>query len=174
MIKKIVIIGPESTGKSTLSEGLANAFQTVWVPEYARAYLENKPEKYQQEDLIHIAEGQLTCEEKAFSKAHRLLFCDTDLYVLKVWSEHAYQNCDWRILQQIANRKYDFYLLTSIDMPWEDDPLREHGDEKMRTYFYKQYLDIVVNSGVPFALIKGSKEERLKQAMNVLMEYFKL
>lgn len=172
-IRKIVVIGPESTGKSTLSKALAKAFHTEWVREYARTYLEQKKDKYCEEDLLAIAKGQIDAEEKAMLKANKLLICDTDLYVIKVWSEHAYNACHWQILQSIAERRYDFYLLTAIDMPWQEDPLREHGEEKMRSYFYKQYLDLVMNSGVPFAMIKGNEEERLQQAIAILVQQFK-
>lgn len=166
------MIGPESTGKSTLSEALAKELNTVWVKEYAREYLEERNGVYQESDLLNIAGGQIAAEDREMLKANKYLICDTDLNVIKIWSEHAYNGCQWRILQSIAERGYDFYLLTSIDMPWQEDPLREHGNEKMRLYFYKQYHDLVINSGIPFALIKGSETERLAQAINVLAQYF--
>ncbi|UPK70377.1 AAA family ATPase [Chitinophaga filiformis] len=157
---KVVVIGPESTGKSTLSEQLAAHYQTVWVPEYARQYLEALPRSYEQHDLLTIAEGQLALEDDLAAAANRLLICDTDLHVIKVWSEYKYGTCDPHILAQIAKRPYDLYLLTYIDIPWEEDPQREYPDPAMREYFYNIYRDLVAASGVPWVEIKGNFEER--------------
>lgn len=162
---KVVVIGPESTGKSTLSEQLAAHYQTVWVQEFARHYLEELPRPYEQQDLLTIAEGQLALEDKQATQTNRLLVCDTDLHVIKVWSEHKYGTCDPRILEQIANRPYDLYLLTYIDIPWEEDPQREYPDPAMREYFYNIYKDLVAVSGVPWVEIKGSFEERKSLAV---------
>ncbi len=165
-IKRIVIIGPESTGKSTLSKALARYYQTLYVPEYARQYLESLDRPYCEEDMVHIARGQIAAEDALARQLTRpLLFCDTDLYVLKVWSESKYGRCSRFILEQIAERRYDFYLLTDIDMPWEDDPLREHPELLWRSYFYRIYLDIVQHSGCPFLCVNGHEEERLVSAV---------
>ena len=171
-IKKIVIIGPESTGKSTLSADLAALFHTQWVPEFAREYLINQNGFYEEDDLLAIAKGQLALEDKTCATASDLLFCDTDLYVLKVWSEHKYGRCDGWILEQIAQRKYDLYLLTYIDVIWEDDPLREHPDLAMRAHFYNTYRDIVINSGVPWIAIRANREERLTAASQAIKKMF--
>jgi NadR type nicotinamide-nucleotide adenylyltransferase len=165
MLKKIVIIGPESTGKSTLSKALAEQLNTVWVPEYARTYLEQHGQAYHYEDLTAIAKGQLASEEEWVQQANKYLICDTDLYVLKVWSEHKYGQVDAFILEAIAQRHYDAYILCDIDMPWSADPLREHPDPEMRQYFYNIYKDIVLHSGKPFSIVSGHEEERLAQAL---------
>lgn len=167
-IKKVVVIGPESTGKSTLSKALAEEYQTVWVPEYARIYLNETQRDYEENDLLLMAKGQLESENILVKKAQQFLICDTDLYVFKVWSEHAYQHCHRWILEQIASRKYDLYLLTGIDIPWEADPLREHSSPHLRSYFYHQYKDIVQQSGVPWEAINGSPQERLDKALNTI------
>jgi NadR type nicotinamide-nucleotide adenylyltransferase len=165
-ILKVVVIGPESTGKSTLSEAIATQLHTVWVPEYARTYLQQLNRPYVATDLLQIAQGQIAEEEKMTSLAQQVLVCDTDLHVIKVWSEHKYGMCNGWILEQIAQRTYDLYLLTYIDIPWQDDPMREHPDEAMRLYFYHQYKDIVQQSGVPWVDIRGNETERLSIAMN--------
>ena len=162
---KIVVLGPESTGKSTLSQKLAAHYNTVWTPEYAREYIENLSRPYEQHDLLAIARGQLQLEDEKAQQASNLLICDTDLYVIKVWSEHKYGQCDPQILEQIASRRYDLYLLTYIDIPWENDPQREYPDPQMREYFYRIYRDIVMNSGVPWADIRGSYAEREAKAI---------
>jgi len=166
-IKKIVVIGPESTGKSTLSQSLAASLGTQWVPEYARAYLTELNRPYTEADLSNIAKGQLAAEDDLLNKSSRHLICDTDLYVLKVWSEHSYGRCDRWILEQIAIRKYDFYLFTDIDFEWVDDPLREHPGP-WRQYFFHVYHDIVQQSGVPFMLISGNPEQRLQKALQCM------
>lgn len=162
-----MIIGPESTGKSTLSEALAGALHTKWVPEYAREYLLQLNRPYTEPDLLKIAAGQITLEDKMLQHAATYLLCDTDLYVIKVWSEHSYGQCDRWILEQIAVRKYDLYLFTDIDIEWTDDPLREHPGP-WRQYFYHVYHDIVQNSNVPWAIINGNPEERLQKALQAI------
>ncbi|MBA3829826.1 MAG: ATP-binding protein [Taibaiella sp.] len=170
-MKKIVVIGPESTGKSTLSEALANALGTLWVPEYARTYLDTLKRKYTQADLLTIAEGQLSTEDKYTLSAEKLLICDTDLNVIKVWSEYKYNGCHAAILRHIAARRYDLYLLTGIDIPWQNDPQREHPEPAMRSYFYNIYLDVVQNSGVPWVAIDGTPEERVQKSLLSVQQF---
>ena len=166
VIKKIVVIGPESTGKSTLSADLAKALQTVWVPEYARQYLDGLGRDYEEEDMLPIARGHVALEEKKLQEADSFLICDTDLYVMKVWSEHSYNRCRNWILEQIATRQYDAYILTGIDMPWQAGPYREHSH--LRHYFYHQYKDIVMHSGVPWIAVEGNEKERLNAALSFI------
>ncbi len=167
-IKKIVIIGPESTGKSTLSAALSDHFKEPWVPEFARDYLNTLDRNYQYEDLIEIAKGQLRTEDSLSAVANDFLFCDTDLHVIKVWSDHKYGKTDPWILSQIEKRKYDHYLLTDIDIPWQEDKLREHPSPQMRTHFLKLYRQMISATGVPFTVISGSLEERTQSAIKVV------
>lgn len=164
-MKKIVVIGPESTGKSTLSRALAEALGGCWVPEFARGYLETLGRPYTEGDLLTIAHGQVEAEDRIAGAGPTPVVCDTDLYVLKVWSEHRYGRCDPWILREIARRSYDLYLLADIDLPWSDDPQREYPEPRMRAYFYRVYRDIVEQSGVPWALVRGEGPERLRQAL---------
>lgn len=166
--KRVVVIGPESTGKSTLSEALATELQTLWVPEYARAYLLERDNRYSEEDMLTMAQGQMQTEDAAAEVANKLLICDTDLNVIKVWAEHKYKRCASWVLEEIARRKYDLYLLTYIDISWEEDPLREHGTQHMRQYFYNIYRDIVQNSGLPWTDVRGTHEERLTTALQAI------
>ncbi len=170
-LKRIVIIGPESTGKSTLTTGLAGYFDTAFVPEYARLYLEQLDRPYTASDLEAIARGQISLEDTTAAACHRdLLFCDTDLQVVKVWSEDKYNHCPAWILQEITTRHYDLYLLTDIDMPWQDDPLREHPEPQMRAYFFHIYRDIVQQSGIPFVLVTGNEQQRLARAVAAIQQ----
>src|SRR6266487_4430692 len=137
MIKKIVVIGPESTGKSTLCEQLAKHYNAMWIPEFARGFLEKNGMEYSYDDLLIIAKGQNELEETCIADlpltTHNLrLFIDTDMYVMKVWCEFVFGKCHQFILDQIAERKYDLYLLCNIDLPWIKDKLREYPDEAPR------------------------------------------
>jgi NadR type nicotinamide-nucleotide adenylyltransferase len=165
-IKKVAIIGPECTGKSDLSKFLSEHFKTPWVPEYARVFIDKLRRPYTQTDLITIAHGQLRLEDEWAQGANRVVICDTNLYVIKVWSEFKYGNCDKEILESIATRKYDLYLLTYIDVPWENDPQREHPGK--REQLYLQYLTEMKNQSVPFVEIKGERELRRKTAVEAI------
>jgi NadR type nicotinamide-nucleotide adenylyltransferase len=165
-MKKVVILGPECTGKSELSEFLAREFDTVWVPEFARQYINNLTRPYEASDLLNIARGQLALEDKLSAKADKLLICDTDLYVIKIWSMFKYGFCHPEILNAINERKYDLYLLTYIDIPWQDDPLREHPHN--RRELYDLYLKEMRLQPVPFVEIKGHREQRRKLAVEAI------
>ncbi len=168
MPKKVVVIGPESTGKTTLSQSLSSHYGAPWVPEFARSYLDRLGRPYVLEDLTRIARGQLEGEDLELQKAGTLLICDTDLYVLKVWSEHAFGTCDPWILDRIAERTYDLYLLTGIDLPWTDDPQREHPEPAMREYFHRVYRDLVLQSITPWKDIRGNQQERLSRSIEAI------
>lgn len=165
---KIVIIGPESTGKSTLSRKLAAHFDEPWVPEFAREYLDHLDRPYRYEDLLAIAKGQLKNEEEMSGRATYKLFCDTDLRVIRVWSEHRFKQTHSWINQQIRERKYALYLLTAIDIPWQDDPQREHPDPEMRQYFMQVYENEMRSSGVPWIKISGTEENRFQTAIEFM------
>lgn len=168
MIKKIVIIGPESTGKSMLCEKLAAHFKTALVPEYAREYLLNNGTDYGLNDLQKIAAGQLDAEDSAasmFQQDRGLLFIDTDLYVIKVWSEYVFNSCHNSILTGIASRNYDLYLLCNPDIPWVKDALREYPDLPQREKLYHFYKDAMVNQHVPWVEIQGDYDTRFQTAL---------
>lgn len=165
-VKKVAIIGPECTGKSDLSKRLATHFQTAWVSEYARGYIDNLVRPYNEDDLLTIAHGQLRIEDEWARDANNVLFCDTNLYVIKVWSEFKYGRCHPEILARIAERKYDLYLLTYVDIPWEEDPQREHPLQ--RETLYERYTAEMKNQPVPFVEIRGAREQRLKTAVEAV------
>lgn len=165
-IRKIVVIGPECTGKSELSQYLADEFDTVWVKEYAREYLDALDRPYNVADLSRIAEGQLQLEDHMAKQANKVLICDTDLYVVKIWSIFKYGYCDPSILKLISERTYDLYLLTYIDIPWVYDPQREHPDQ--RDELFSIYLRELQTQPVPFTIIKGSRDERRNSAKDAV------
>lgn len=172
MQKVICIIGPESTGKSELAKYLAEKLHTTWVPEFARVYLNEKPGKYTLEDLSKIAKGQEQSREDAQRKGNPWVILDTDLEVIKVWSEHAFGACEEWIMQAIAGFKPDLYLLTNIDLPWQNDPLREHPLPEQRQYFFEIYKDIVVSKGVAFGIVSGIGQERFDKAWQCIHQAF--
>ncbi len=176
-IKKVVVIGPESTGKSTLCKRLAEHYDTLWCPEYAREYLLTYGTKYTYDDLLEIAKGQVALEDEYVHKTraqwkmkneklkNRLLLVDTDMYVMKVWCEYVFGKCHTYILNKIAERKCDLYLLCDIDLPWMKDELREYPDLESRKELLRIYKDILINQNVPWTIINGNYEERLRVAI---------
>jgi NadR type nicotinamide-nucleotide adenylyltransferase len=164
--KKVVVIGPECTGKSALSAFLAEHYKTSWVPEYARGYIDNLTRPYNESELITIAHGQTRLEDEWPHESSDLLICDTNLYVIKIWSEFKYGHCHAEILKQINSRKYDLYLLTYIDIPWQDDPQREHPNN--REELYQLYLKDMKAQSVPFVEIRGERNERRASAIEAV------
>ncbi|MDZ4807773.1 MAG: ATP-binding protein [Bacteroidota bacterium] len=185
MLKKIVILGPESTGKSTLCEQLAQHYETMWCPEFAREYLLANGTNYDFEDLEIIAKGQLALEDEYATLLenqsetmmengeHLPLFIDTDMYVAKVWCEFVFEKCHQFILDEIVKRQYDLYLLCYIDLPWVKDELREYPDLSSRQKLYNIYEDIMINQSVPWIDISGDYNERLHKAIQGVDELLK-
>lgn len=177
-LKKIVILGPESTGKSTLCAQLAEHYQTQWCPEYAREYLLANGTDYNFNDLLTIAKGQLALEEKHTAAASAALaanpqqpyplFIDTDMYVMKVWCEFVFDQCHRFILDEIVQRRYDLYLLCNVDLPWVKDELREYPDLESREKLYNIYKDIMVNQSTPWVDISGDYDARLQAAIKAV------
>lgn len=167
-IIKIVLFGPESTGKTTLSEQLARYYNTVWVPEYAREYLQNKwnneRKTCEPHDLLPIAEGQMRMENALAKKASKVLICDTDLLETKVYSEAYYLgHCDSILEKYALQNTYHLYLLTSIDVPWVGDDLRDKPDERERMFLY--FKDTLEKYNRNFITLSGAKKQRLTTAV---------
>lgn len=165
-LKRIAIVGPECTGKTHLAIQLAKHYKTVWVPEYARQYINRLNRPYTQADLLKIAKGQTFTEDELALEAKELLICDTNLVVVKIWSEFKYGVCDAEILRMLHGRKYDLHLLTNIDVPWENDPQREHPDQ--RELLYAHYVNEMENLGAHYTVINGDKKQRLEKAVQAI------
>jgi NadR type nicotinamide-nucleotide adenylyltransferase len=159
---RVCIFGPESTGKTTLARNLAEHFQTVFVPEYARTLLELKNGELTEVDIPRIARGQIASEEALASQCNRLLFCDTDLLSTKIWSETLYGSCPEWIVDVAAVRDYDLYLVTDVDVPWVDDAIRYLPED--RQPFLDRCLGELDARGSRYVLLSGSWEERLNKA----------
>jgi NadR type nicotinamide-nucleotide adenylyltransferase len=171
-LKKIVVIGPESTGKSSLCEGLAAHYRASWVPEYAREYLLKHGMGYRYEDLVTIARGQLALEDRmvaaAESRGESMIFIDTDMYVMKVWGEFVFGRCDSWVLDRINERHYDAYLLPRTDLPWVKDELREYPDLLSREKLFHIYRDILINQPEPWAEVGGQGQQRLEAGIDAV------
>ena len=181
MIIKVVVIGPESTGKSSLCEQLANHYNTEWVKEYAREYLLTNGTEYSYDDLLEIAKGQFALENAAIelvenkttnisasNSTSQIILLDTNMYVLKVWCEFVFEKCHPWILNQIVENSYDLYLLCDIDLPWVKDELREYPDLEIREKLYHHYKDLLVNQSTPWVNISGNYQQRLENAINAI------
>lgn len=167
-IVKVVLFGPESSGKTTLSKLLARHYNTVWVPEYAREYLQNKwnneRKTCENSDLLPIAEGQMKLENELAQKADQILICDTDLLETKVYSEEFYGGFVHLDLQKAAvQNTYDLYLLTYIDAPWKKDDLRDRPEQ--RTEMFNAFENALKKYNRPYVLLKGAKRDRLELAI---------
>lgn len=175
-VLKIVFFGPESTGKTTLAEMLAEHFETVWVEEYMREYLQKKWDTQQKicepEDMLPIAQGQMQRENELTGKANRLLFCDTDLLELKVYSEAYYDGfCDPQLLKHALNNRYDLYFLMYIDVPWTPDDLRDKPYD--RVGMFKRFEEALQQAGKPYVVLKGDLEERFQTAVSEINKLLK-
>jgi len=163
---KIVFTGPESTGKTTLSNVVGKHFSIKVVEEYARDFINQLDRPYVQEDLLMIAKGQMELEKIAVGKTASFVICDTDLLTIKIWSEYKYGDCDPWILEQLEKRKPDIYFLCGIDVPWTFDPQREHPAQ--RTELFEIYKTELEKMEVPFLILEGGVEERMGQVVRVL------
>jgi nicotinamide riboside kinase len=169
-IIKIAIFGPESTGKTTLATQLAEYYKTVWVPEFARDYLQEKLDSGRGicdiDDMLPIAYGQTKLENESALIANKYLFCDTNLLVTKVFSELYYNFCDSLLDKAARTHQYDLFFLTDIDVPWEDDGLRDSPEGRESVFeVFKQSL---IDNKKPFITISGDKETRLKKAVAIV------
>jgi len=164
----IALVGPESTGKTTLSEQLAAHYSGSFVPEFAREFLEKHNGKYSQADLPTIAQGQLNLENQIIAKGAKPVFCDTDVVVVMVWHEFKYggQSAELETLfKQQPERKY---LLTYPDLPWQDDSLREN--KKDLNAIFELYVSTLNRLGVDYSIVKGTGSERLENAIAALTD----
>lgn len=164
---KVVLFGPECTGKTTLSRKLAEYYNTHWVPEYMREYLQKKWDETKEiceyEDLIPIAEGQMKLENELTQKTDHIVFCDTNLLELKVYSEAYYDGLVPEILNKISlENVYDLYLLTYIDIPWIEDDLRDRPQK--REEMFLRFKDCLEKHNLPYIIIKGDEISRFEKA----------
>jgi NadR type nicotinamide-nucleotide adenylyltransferase len=169
-IKRIALIGPESTAKSTLTEALALHYNTNFVAEYAREYLQKINRKYTLNDVIEIAKKQFEKEQLLLVDSNHFIFVDTEAIIAKVWCMDVFGHFpDW-IKNNIQNHPYDLYLLTYPDIPWKPDSLRENAHR--RNYFFEVYENELKVIGANYAIIKGFEGERLENCILLIDKHF--
>ena len=170
-IKKIAVVGPESTGKSTMSAYLANHYQTVWVPEFAREYCEKLTEPPTWQDEVNMFYGQLALEAEIAPKANKLLMCDTTFITVKIWSDYTFGRSPQEVLDELPVHPYDLYLLLDVDLPWEEDPLRDfpHLREHFMQVWHRELQALNAN----YIVISGEGKVRYEAAIRAIDEFIK-
>jgi len=159
----IAVTGPESTGKTTLAQMLAKHFNTLWVPEYAREYIDKINYPYQKEDVEQIAIGQIKRQKEYEQKADKLLISDTELVVIKIWMEVKYNICHNWIIDEIKKQSFKLYLLCYPDIPWVYDEQREHP--YMREYLFTLYEKELIENNFNYVIVKGDYITRFNYAV---------
>ena len=167
-IRRIIITGAESTGKSTLAKQLADYYQTVYMPEYARTYIESLNRKYTYEDVEHIAEMQIKAEQAFLLKANNILFIDTGLIVTKIWFQEVFHKYPEWLDEAILETLPDFYLICNIDLPWKKDPVRENGTRERREYLMNRYIEEIKKYRVDYAIVSGTGNLRVQNAIKLI------
>lgn len=172
---KVVLFGPESTGKTVLAKQLADYYKTLWVPEYSRLYAEEKVKNNQvlvKEDVIPIAKGQIALENTLAKQVTDLLICDTNLLETKVYSELYYNGYSPKLLNKYAiENYYNLYFLTNIDMPWEPDGIRDRPNE--RQDIFKAFQEALIKNKIPYVLLNGGLKKRFNTAIKHIDELLK-
>jgi NadR type nicotinamide-nucleotide adenylyltransferase len=170
-IIKIAIVGPESTGKSAMSAYLARHYQTVWVPEFARGYCEALTGNCTWQDEINMFYGQLELEKESIPQANKLLICDTTFITIKIWSDEMFGQAPPEVLELLPKHQYDLYLLLDIDLPWQDDPLRNFPTK--REHFMKVWHHELQALDANYVVISGIGQPRYDAAVSVIDEFLK-
>jgi len=161
---KIAVVGPESTGKSTIAQAIARHFNTVCVPEYAREYCKNLHNEYTLQDEVNMYYGQIALEDTLIPLANNnILICDTTILTVKIWCDHLFGDTPKEVKDEIQQRQYDLYLLLDIDLPWEEDPLRDFPEQ--REHFMEVWKQELNQLNARYAIISGMGDERLKNAL---------
>lgn len=169
-IIKIAVVGPESTGKSMLASQLAEAFDTIYIPEYAREYCKGLNRNYTLEDEVNIFYGQLALENELLPKArHGLIFCDTMALTVKIWSDYLFSNTPAEVLEELNKLHYDLYLLMNIDLPWEDDELRDFPN--LREHFMDVWHKELQARSANYQVVSGIGKQRFDNAKQFVDSY---
>ncbi|UIR55341.1 ATP-binding protein [Sphingobacterium sp. SRCM116780] len=171
-LKKIAIVGPESTGKSSIAQELAQYLNTVCVPEYAREYCKNLGNTYTLQDEVNMYYGQIALENTLIPLAKNdILICDTTIMTIKIWCDYLFGDTPQEVKDEINHHHYDLYLLMNIDLPWVEDPLRDFPDQ--REHFMAVWESELRSLNAKYTIISGLGEERFKNAIEAIATYFK-
>jgi NadR type nicotinamide-nucleotide adenylyltransferase len=162
-IIKVAVVGPESTGKTTLCEQLATYYNTIYVPEFAREYLNSISRPYTLQDVLHIANEQAKLVNEFEKKVNSILFCDTSLITIKIWLNVKYNYFNAELENKLLKENTHFYLLTKPDIPWKNDGLREHPH--FRNELFNMHVDILNKLGFNYKIISGDENLRFENAI---------
>jgi len=166
IIKRIVLTGPECSGKTTLSKQLSEYYNEPWLPEFAREYVENLNRPYNFNDVVYIAKKQIELENNYMAKAKKFLILDTDLIITKIWLLHVYGKCPEWINNEIKKNENSIYLLCMPDLPWQPDNVRENPN--IREELLNKYKNEIIKNNFSYFVISNSGEERFKNTINNL------
>lgn len=170
-VKRVVIIGSESSGTTTLARALAEHYRTVWVPEYGRTYSEGRvhsSQPWRSDEFTHIATEQVRMEDALATLAHDVLICDTDAFATSIWHERYLGTPSEDVRAIAAARKYDLYVVTDVDIPFEQDDIRD--GESFRQWMQGRFIEELSASSTPMIVVSGAHDERLAVAVKRIDE----
>lgn len=165
----IALVGPESTGKTTLANRLADHLNAPLVEEFARDYLTERNGVYSQQDLVAIAEGQFRKEQEVLRSGSPIIVCDTDLTVIKIWSDAKYSSTDPQIHDLLHQQPQRLFLLARPDIPWVPDPLRENPYD--REDLFTEYERLLKEVGAEYAVVEGDGERRWEKVLEAISSF---
>ena len=165
-MRKIIITGPESSGKTTLFNQLIKCYNITGVDEYARKYIGNLKREYNYNDILEIAKNQFQNEQTLLSSNQQFLIGDTDLLTLEIWCEFKYAKCHQYILNNLRKYLPDVYLLCHPDIPWEYDPQRENPNDRLD--LFNIYENKIKSLEVEYHIIEGDIPKRLESAKRII------
>lgn len=167
-VKRVVVFGTESTGKTWLAERLADTFREPWAKEYVREFWDTHDGRILATDLDAIARGQIAAEEAAAAAARRVVFFDTDLITCTLWDDVLFPGACPAWVREEAERRagaVTLYLLCDADVPFVADPVRCFPDEELRERARQLWREALVSRGLPFVEIQGDWAQREEAAI---------
>jgi NadR type nicotinamide-nucleotide adenylyltransferase len=168
-VRRVCVVGAESTGTTTLARDLAAHYQTVWIPEYGREYYEDRllgndaSSPWRTDEFVLIAQKQARWEDLGALVADRVLVCDTDAFATEIWHERYVGTPSAEVAAVAAGRKCDLYLLTGTDIPFVQDGFRD--GERIREWMHRRFREELQRRGKPYALLEGDRQTRLTGAV---------
>lgn len=174
--RRVATVGAESTGTTTLAKALAEHYKTIWVPEYGRMYSEGRVfgdenAAWRSEEFVHIAEAQSAMEDALAEASNGLVISDTDAFATSIWHERYLGTRSPEVEAIAARRHYDLYILTGDEIPFEQDGLRD--GEHIRHDMHQRFVERLTEEKKNFILLRGSREERLKRAVEAIEKTLK-